>query len=322
LQRISVVTVSVLSGVGLILLFTPYAETGQMMDAVASCIAGVAMGWGLYYSFCEYGHKYLGRLTALTFAVFDGRQIYLALCDSPKDLVLSSLFLANSAFVIMLFIALAVAWALSDAARLKSVTGEPEVQVVTMFFDLRGSTQWAHKTAGKDFSYVKDFINELREWALEQVSAPPQGRPNLIKFLGDGFMFVWEVPRPLLKDTSNAIIKLADNMCTNYQQWINEDSFKQQFPWGVPVGIGLGVDVGPAIRFTFENGTDDYLGAPLNIAAKMQNLARPHGGGVIQVKVWKILNDNLRGKFPEEGMLKLGDEGVSVRGTAGVDLHN
>jgi class 3 adenylate cyclase len=321
LRRAAIIIVTAISVIAWILQFSPkYATEAKFTDAFASSIAGFILGWGLSYSFRKYGNWLLVGLTVVTFSIFIWRQFDIAQNGTPTSGFRVPFFLWNSTLVIMLFIALAVAWALSDASRLRPVGGSSNVQVITMFFDLRGSTRWANDVVDRDFNYVRTFIDELREWAWNQVSTPPNGRPNLIKFLGDGFLFVWEIPDDSVTDNSNAVIELANNLRTNYQSWVNEEKFKNKFPWGVPIGIGLGVDVGPAIRLTFENGSDDYLGSPLNIAAKMQDLARPSGGGVIQAKVWKLLNESLRGKFPKEGMMKLGDRGIFIRMTEEVEF--
>ena len=93
----------------------------------------------------------------------------------------------------MLFIALAVAWGLSATSRLRPVGLPANVDVVIMFLDLRGSTRWSTEAVKGDFRYVGTFIDELREWAWGQASVLPRNPPDLVKFQGDGFMFVWEV---------------------------------------------------------------------------------------------------------------------------------
>jgi hypothetical protein len=55
----------------------------------------------------------------------------------------------------------------------------------------------------------------------------------------------------------------------------------------------------------------------MSLAAKMQNLARPHGGAVIQAKTWGLLN-GLRLKFPLHGALEFDDSEVLVRMTEDV----
>jgi class 3 adenylate cyclase len=313
-----VISVAIVSGVAWLLLLAQQAEASKWVDAFASTVALIALGFGLAYSFHIYGNQFLVALTGITFVAFIGRQFYQAAHAGLPD-VLAPFFLANSTMLIMLFIALAVAWGLSVISGLKPVGVGVEVDVVAMFFDLRGSTHWAEYEVGRDFRYVSTFIDQLLEWSWKNVSATPQGRPNLVKFLGDGFMFVWELSDHALAQSANAVVSLAYKQYDLYPAWAKEDK-EEKLPWGAPDAIGVGVDVGTAIRLTFENGSYDYLGSPVNIAAKMQNLARPNGGVVIQKRVWALLSGT-QDSFPKEGSLKLGKESIPIRATNEVELQ-
>jgi class 3 adenylate cyclase len=294
-------------------------KSGRFIDATASSLSLFVLGAGLVYSFYKYGNQFLIGLTGLTILPYITRQYYVAFYGSPTDPVIFAFFLADSTMLILLFIALAVAWGLSDVSRLRPVGISANVNIVAMFFDLRGSTKWAEEIAQKDFHYVRTFIDELREWTWSEASTLPHGRPNLIKFLGDGLMFVWEIPNGSMYESTNAVVGFAYTLHTNYPSWVKEKVSKQKFLWGVPDGIGAGVDVGAAIRLTFENGSDDYLGSPVNTAAKMQNLARPYGGVVIRKKVWDLLDD-LRDSFPKAGTMSLGDLSTPIRMTEQVEF--
>ena len=292
---------------------------GALWDAAASTIAGGALGVGLTYSYYKYGNRIYAWFTAVTFIIFIWRQWFLAIWGTPTSGFYAPFFLANTTLVTMLFITLAVAWGLSDASRLKTVGIPVNVEAVVMFFDLRGSTRWANEAAEKNFHYVKIFIDEFRDWAWRQATASAQGHPKRVKFLGDGFMYVWEISPDCVTDSASAVANLAYDLCTNYSSWIEENK-KRKFPWGTPDGLGIGVDIGSAIRLTFESGSEDYLGSPMNIAAKMQNLARPCGGVVIQEKVWNLLVDDIRNKFLKKGKLKLGNSDIPIRATENVEF--
>src|SRR5262249_34074680 len=118
---------------------------------------------------------------------------------------------------------------------------------------------------------------------------------------------------------ANTAVSLAYNQYTFFSPWAEEEK-ANKLPWGTPNAIGVGVDVGAAIRLTFENGSHDYLGTPVNIAAKMQNLARPNGGVVIQEKVWSLIGDT-KENFPKEGKLRVGKKHIPVRATGEVELR-
>jgi class 3 adenylate cyclase len=316
------VLVSGLSLSAWILLGTHYFTEAIVLDVVATCIAGVTLGTALSYSFYRHGNLFMVGVTLLTFAIFIQRQFYYSLYGRPQAGPYLWYLLVTFEFLILIFVAHALVWAFSDASRLKPLAGSPRVQVVALLFDLRGSTEWSYEVADTDSNYVKAFQDELREWSTNKVFAQPQGWPNLIKFMGDGFLFVWEIPDSSLVIYFSAIVDAAYNLCVDYRSWVKDTEFMKRFPMGVPIGIGYGVDVGQGTRITFENGSNDYLGAPVNNAAKMQDLARPHGGGVIRAKAWSLLSESLQDKFPKEGPMKIGTRTVAVRMTEEVEYKN
>jgi class 3 adenylate cyclase len=314
------IAVFIISSISIYLLDQRNYYWGKRWDAAASTIAGGALGAGLTFSYYLYGYRIFAWFSALIFIIFIGRLWSLAINDTPTSGFLVPFYLANTTLVIMLFIALAVSRGLSDASRLKTVGITKNVEVAAMFFDLRGSTQWANEDADKDFHYVKFFNDGFREWAWKKASSSEQGSPKFVKFLGDGLMYVWEIPSGKLRDNANNIAELAYSLSDDYLSWVSKPEVIDMFPWGTPKALGIGADVGNAVRLTFESGFDDYLGSPMNIAAKMQNLARPCGGVVIREKMWKQLLEDISNKFPEKGKLKLGDSDIPVRGTENVEL--
>lgn len=330
--KLAVGSVAALSGIGLLLLWsgggltggpiTAASRAGMSIDAVASCLAIFALGICLSYSFYKYGNHLLIALTVADLTYVMWRQFDLVrrvISGEPLvgDSTLAALNVASYTTLTMIFIALAVAWSLSDASRLKRVGTPSHTKIVAMFLDLRGATQWERDVVRGNLEYVGKFIDELREWALTHTSVPPLSNPTLVKFLGDGYLLVWEVADDsMITKRFNAVVSSAYALQENYPAWARDTP---SIWMGAPRAIGIGIDLGSALRITFENGSVDYVGSPVNNAAKMQDLARPDGGVVIGAN-WK-LSDELRAKFPIEGQLVIGNESISVRATAGVKLQ-
>ncbi|HEX8457663.1 MAG TPA: hypothetical protein VF656_10230 [Pyrinomonadaceae bacterium] len=308
--KISILTVAVLSIAASVLMLLGQKQSGQYLDAFASSIALIILGIGLAYSFYSYGHRLLVWVTVMTFLGCIARQYNLAFFGSPTDIMIISLHLANSSLMIMLFIALAVAWGFSDTPRLNLTGVSTNVHIVALCVDLRDSTKWANNVVEKDFHLVKIFMGEFIKWTLGHVAASSLGRPRLAKFLGDGCLFIWEIPENAMTDSANAAFKLACCLYKHYTPWVRQNAKK--FTWGVPVGIGVGFDVGTAIRLTFENGSNDYIGMPVSLAPKLQEHARPLGGVAAQEKVYNLLNGS-RSKLQRPGTIKLGDCEIKIR---------
>ena len=310
--KIATITVTALSVIASVLLILGKNQSGKHLDAFASSIALAILGGGLAYSFNSYGHRLLAWVTAMTFLGFISRQYYVAFYGSPTNLEIVSLYLANSILMTMLFVALAVAWCFSDASPLRVVGSSAHVNIVAMCVDLRGSTQWANHVAEKDFRYVQTFMDDFAQWVLSTAKTSSLGRPSYAKFLGDGVLIVWEIPEEAMAARVNAGVKLACCLNKNYSSWVKKNARK--YTWGVPIGIGVGVDVGTAVRVTFENGPNDYIGAPVSYASKLQDSARPNGGVAVQEKVYKLLNGN-RSRFTHQEILMIGASGIRIRTT-------
>ncbi|HEY9283223.1 MAG TPA: hypothetical protein VIP46_07200 [Pyrinomonadaceae bacterium] len=315
-SRAAVATVAGISTVAWLAILSGHVMPGKFLDAFASSLALIALGLGLSYSFRKAGHRFLVWLTVMTFLVCVGRQFYMAAFGVSSGDTVIFLHLANSAMMtmIMLLTPFGLGWAGRDNQRLKTVRGIANVYVVAVFIDLRNSTVWADIVAERDFQYVRTVIEKLGQWAWACALATPLGSPNFVKQLGDGYLFVWEVPAASMITAVNAGARLCNTLFKSYPRWIKCNA--QTFHWGVPIGLGIGIDAGPAIRLLFEDGSVDYLGNPLNHAAKLQELARPHGGVVILEKVWNLLN-GFRGRFPLKGVIKFGECEVRVRMVTG-----
>jgi class 3 adenylate cyclase len=195
-----------------------------------------------------------------------------------------------------------------DAAKPVSLGGE-NVGVVAMFIDLREVSQRGELVPETNVEFFRKYIEDIHTWLINQSM---QGRPNLVKFLGDGLMLIWEIQDDSMTVSANRITELAYALSNNYLSMINEERHQEVFPEGVPKEIKISVDIGSAIRLTLDNGPD-YLGAPLSVAAKMQDIARPGSGVMIHKNVWDLLHENLRSKFTKQSLVNLGGRDIAVR---------
>jgi class 3 adenylate cyclase len=316
----AVIAVIGLSVAGQLLLLRGYSLTGRTVDAAASSLALVVLAGGLVYSFYKYGNQLLGGLTIVTFMFLVSNQFIVAAHGQPRG-TLAAMSIGGNATLVMLFIALAVAWGLSETSRLRIVGVPSQVTVVVMFFDMRASTKWARDVIKGDYHYAGTFIDQLRTWAWQKASDALPVRPNLVKFLGDGFMFVWETraSEGAIDAQAKAVTELGCTLAREYPVWAsgNRALWKD-----VPDSLGVGVDAGSAIRLTFENGSDDYLGEPVNTAAKLQELARPSGGVVISRELWRRYagDEVFQAKFPASAEVIVGSAYLPVRATGEVEL--
>lgn len=311
--------VAVGSLAGIILFAASQGQPGEVLtvarnvDAVVSLIALLSMALCLSYSFYKYGNQPLIVLTLIDFLYIAWHQFY---ATRPNIFVenefIVALNITSVSTMTMLFIALTLAWGISHSSRLRFRDSE-SVDVIVMFVDLRGSTKWVKDVA--DAKYVVNFMNKFTQWILSRASEAPYGLPNM-KHTGDGFMVVWEVTDcSLMMGQVNAVVGLGCALCSGYKPWLRNTA---ELYKSAPHSMGVGIDFGPANRLTSENGSYDYLGLPLNYAAKLQGLARPNGGVVIRDN-WGLTQE-LLDKFTRKGAMAIGNEHISIRATEGVKL--
>ncbi|MBC7528924.1 MAG: adenylate/guanylate cyclase domain-containing protein [Chthonomonadaceae bacterium] len=288
---------------------------GNVFDATASSVALVTIGAGLIYSFYRYANPLLMGLTGITIAFSMVRQFVEAF-QGPLQGNMAIFGLASTTTLTLLLIALAVAWGLSDTSRVRIIGVPCRVNVIALFFDLRGSSRWTVEVLHGDYEYVGTFMDELRGWAWRKVKETSLGRPNLIKFLGDGFLMVWELPQESesRRERMAEAVLLGCSLVKDYPLWTKQN----RLLWKeVPLSLGVGIDVGAALRLTFENGSEDYLGEPVNLAAKLQDRARPSGGVVIREELWRRLeSEPLQKTFSQAGSVSFGEgEPLLLRAT-------
>ncbi len=323
---LTVAALSVGSVVAVILM--PSNKFVQMADATVSSLALFVLGSSLSYSFYRYGNPPLVCLTAGSILYKIAWQFVRATTDTPHG-ALSALNVASNIVLVMLFIALAMAWGLSDTSRLKFVSHRLNVYVIALFFDLRGSTQWCARVMAKNgpIDSVAEFMDNLLEWSLAKARSEANDAPDFVKFLGDGFLFVWEFAgENSLDEHTPSTLRLACRLSEEYAPWIRAERWDRKIG-GVPDSVGVGVYTGNVIRIAFENGSRDYIGAPINHAAKMQNLARPNGGVVVPADVLDRLDTesvaaDLCAKFTKSGQIRTADgQFVPIRATGDVEIR-
>jgi class 3 adenylate cyclase len=157
-----------------------------------------------------------------------------------------------------------------------AVNGDSELtgvrsDVVVLFADLRGFSTWCISAS---LEQVSEVIKIQYERVIQICS---DFHHTFHKFLGDGFLLLWEPDADLnltvcVKHALDASIEVHKK----YWYLVKELKYK------TPLGYGIGLSVGSAIRiqpetFIKEMNEVDFLGYPLNCSARMQSLADPFG---------------------------------------------
>jgi class 3 adenylate cyclase len=179
-----------------------------------------------------------------------------------------------------------------------------DLEIAVCFADLRGFTTYVdalqsnsqdsrvHELLG---SYLQIFPRAILEtvYALEprgdaQITAVDEQIrnaivPSMFKTLGDGMLLVWELrgTREIQDEVSARILQVVATIRRLFRNLIKERARFGVIPYSSAVGkleLGFGLARGRALRLDFGRTRPfDYVGTIVNIAARLQDLARPEG---------------------------------------------
>lgn len=176
----------------------------------------------------------------------------------------------------------------------RSIAHGSVCNVVAMYGDLRGFSVWSN--AGTPEA-VANTIQVQCERVLQIVN---DHHPHFYKFLGDGFLLVWDSDEDMtvqvcLRHAIDAAFHLHNHF---YHAQIDSGN-------SLPAGYGVGISVGPATKVQPETiiaefNEIDFVGYPLNCGARLQTLAEAYGVTLCSGAVTIIGQDRDGFLYPNE----------------------
>lgn len=147
-------------------------------------------------------------------------------------------------------------------------------RIVALFADMRGFSSWSE-------TQPLDRVADLVKLQFGQVMQICDDHDHPFqKFLGDGFVLLWEL------DGENDLARCLGNaLDAAFDLHKGYGSLARSLPYPAPAGYGVGISIGEAIRIQLEPHLSeasevDFVGYPLNCAARMQTLASGFGTAV------------------------------------------
>jgi class 3 adenylate cyclase len=136
------------------------------------------------------------------------------------------------------------------------------VQALVLIYDIRGFTAASKRVGTADLGA---FATAAHREILDLFSACP---PSFVKNLGDGHLLVWEAPGGLTPELLEPVMAAARKAQTTFAAFVaGQGALGARLPKQVGIGVAFGE--------TFKS--DDYYGVAMNLAARLQNEARPEG---------------------------------------------
>src|SRR5262245_62098490 len=150
----------------------------------------------------------------------------------------------------------------SYASPVPDVPATKSVPALVLIYDIRGFTSASKRMRTAD---IGAFATAAHRTILDLFSERP---PTFVKNLGDGHLLLWETgsePDPTLLEH---VVRGAARARTTFAAFATGQEAGGAV---LPKHVGLGIAFGEVSR------SDDYYGTALNLAARLQNLARPEG---------------------------------------------
>jgi len=131
-------------------------------------------------------------------------------------------------------------------------------EVVAAIIDLRGFSAFCEQphiespyTCGLMYAFYQSVEQRFHKF-----------RPDLIKYLGDGVLVLWETT---FEDRAAALNICLNGMLELHGKW-DEVRRSPQFSHGAPEEVAVGISFGLASQIP---GADDYIGRPINVASRL-----------------------------------------------------
>jgi class 3 adenylate cyclase len=150
---------------------------------------------------------------------------------------------------------------------------------VVLIYDVRGFSTAARHIPEAEFG---NFIT-----AAHALIVPILPKATFVKNLGDGNLLIWELPQPPTADWLEQLVRACLSAQREYGALVVRQTFE-----GVehlPHDLGFGIALGPVLH------GDDYYGNAVNLAARLQDQARPRGvtldegtSAILGSRVWSL----------------------------------
>ena len=153
----------------------------------------------------------------------------------------------------------------------ESVIRGEKLDVVVVYADLRGFAHWSLTSTADEITRVIEVVYD------RVIQLAFFYKHTFHKFLGDGFVLIWEVrDHGSLAETLHWALAASFEIHKRY--WYIAERLR--FP--SPLGFGIGISCGEVMRidpetFIPEFNEPDFVGYPMNSGARLQKLAGPYG---------------------------------------------
>jgi len=174
-------------------------------------------------------------------------------------------------------------------------TDDPhQVQKIVLFFDICSSTSILEDLLRTENSNLwRNLLIKLKEYLHAQQKS--------VGFLGDGWVLLFAT-----NTHPDDLFGFMKGLCDTYRELFKSKIRDVLTVKPEAMGITFGIDQGTLVRAVM-NGRGEYIGRPLNVAARLQNAIKdkdksPGGKVLISNNAFASMKSSLRGKFKTDSV--------------------
>ena len=174
-----------------------------------------------------------------------------------------------------------------------SVRTDPAAHLLVAMVDIRGFSAFAHHE--NDPSAVANYVRATTEHVLTRVRNCRLLVESVIKPLGDGLLFILNLEgqgQSTMASSTDEMLRELVDVSETFPAYLT--LHRPPGLSSVPSRLGIGVTFGSLVRLSVQSSSpdvrfDNYVGHSINLAARLQDLARS-GGVLVHNEVYeKIL---------------------------------
>jgi class 3 adenylate cyclase len=174
---------------------------------------------------------------------------------------------------------------------LHSATGDSRF-VVVVFLDVRGFSSFARLAESSETAV---FLKSVYTTILDDYFADA----SFFKPTGDGLLVILDYDEESLHTVVNGAVETAVRLVEAFSTICADDPMVN---FDVPGELGVGLARGAATRLKSDEKTLDYSGRPLNLAARLMDVARPAGVVFSDSLGVELLDADLASRFAEDAV--------------------
>jgi class 3 adenylate cyclase len=174
-----------------------------------------------------------------------------------------------------------------------------QVQKIVLFFDICSSTSILEDLLRTENSELwKNLLIKLKEYLRAQRKSVGF---EIYKFLGDGWVLLFAI-----NTHPDDLFGFMKGLCDTYRELFKSKIRDVLTVKPEAMGITFGIDRGTLVRAVM-NGRGEYIGRPLNVAARLQNAIKdkdksPGGKVLISNNAFASMKSSLRDKFKTDSV--------------------